>query len=214
MLATRSGISLQNSCSVGKAKRLKRTVGAKVDGLATQEQHEAVKLVEAVGRGRVDGCADRQIHLCQFLHNRHHLQAPITRYRLQSKVPGAWLQQSDAMPLRTQQSLGCVHTSLAVKESRPEVGSSMKSTFGSDTRAIPMLVRLHCPPAHAHHGSSQPLHCHDAAQIGHWAAHARTCAHLQALSGRRRSLVTASQRVAAWERPGLVLPRFTACKKL
>ena len=55
----------------------------------------------------------------------------------------------------------------------------MKSTFGSDTRAIPMLVRLHCPPAHAHHGSSQPLHCHDAAQIGHWAAQAQACAHLR-----------------------------------
>ena len=39
-----------------------------------------------------------------------------------------------------------VMTSLAVKESRPEVGSSRNSTFGSDTSAIPMLVRLHCPP--------------------------------------------------------------------
>ena len=55
---------------------------------------------------------------------------------------------------RTQQSLGWVHTSLAVKESRPEVGSSMKSTLGSDTRAIPMLVRLHCPPAHTHQSAA------------------------------------------------------------
>jgi len=37
--------------------------------------------------------------------------------------------------------------SAAVKESRPEVGSSMKSTWGLVTSARPMLVRLACPPA-------------------------------------------------------------------
>ncbi len=44
-------------------------------------------------------------------------------------------------------------TSLAVKESSPEVGSSMNSTLGSDTSAMPMLVRLHCPPASAVKGA-------------------------------------------------------------
>ena len=38
-------------------------------------------------------------------------------------------------------------TSLAVKESRPEVGSSRKSTRGLVTSASPMLVRFACPPA-------------------------------------------------------------------
>ena len=38
-------------------------------------------------------------------------------------------------------------TSLAVKESRPDVGSSRKSTRGLVTSARPMLVRLLCPPA-------------------------------------------------------------------
>lgn len=42
-------------------------------------------------------------------------------------------------------------TSLAVKESRPDVGSSRNSTRGLVTRAMPILVRLHCPPAGTRH---------------------------------------------------------------
>lgn len=42
---------------------------------------------------------------------------------------------------------GCrLHTSLAVYESSPEVGSSRNSTRGLDTSAMPMFVRLHWPP--------------------------------------------------------------------
>ena len=37
-------------------------------------------------------------------------------------------------------------TSLAVKESRPDVGSSRKSTEGLVMSAMAMLVRLACPP--------------------------------------------------------------------
>ncbi len=51
-----------------------RTVGAKVDSLAAQQEVQAVKLVEAVGRGGVDGGADCQVHLRQLLHHCHHLQ--------------------------------------------------------------------------------------------------------------------------------------------
>ena len=42
--------------------------------------------------------------------------------------------------------LTTVMTSLAVNESRPEVGSSRKSTRGLVTSAMPMLTRLACPP--------------------------------------------------------------------
>lgn len=52
-----------------------RTVGAEVDSLAAQQEVQAVKLVEAVGRWGVDGRADCQVHLRQLLHHSHHLQS-------------------------------------------------------------------------------------------------------------------------------------------
>ena len=54
-----------------------------------------------------------------------------------------------------QDSMTVQRASLAVKESRPEVGSSSSSTRGLVTSAIPMFVRLHCPPALAQQGLLQ-----------------------------------------------------------
>ena len=55
------------------------------------------------------------------------------------------LDQQERPPMATGQSLHCsLRTSLEVKESRPEVGSSKNSTHGLVMSAMPMLTRLHC----------------------------------------------------------------------
>ena len=49
------------------------TVLAVVDGIAANEDHEAVKEVEAIGCGGMDGGHDGHALLCQSPDNRHHL---------------------------------------------------------------------------------------------------------------------------------------------
>ncbi len=64
---------------VNKAQHRQPTIFARVYHAPMEQDHEAVKQVEAEGRGVVDGSTDGDACLCQVLHHGNHLRRGAAR---------------------------------------------------------------------------------------------------------------------------------------